>query len=530
MSIKFVSIPPKKLSQSILSTDSSFKLSDIKGWDGNDLTSADFGTQSFAAFLSSDNTQLEIMEIDPSTIASTSITIVYRGLKFDGTQSTEVTANKLDWPAGITVQIGSDIPQLLTKLGLLENAQTWNALQTFTVLPESDGGNATTDKQLITYVQAVAMATGTTNINRIVVAGNGGETITAGQLVYLKVLDGEWYLSDADIAGTVDNIILGITQGAGSDGVAITSGVLLFGLDSNQTGLTNNTLYYASNTAGGISSSIGTIEVSVGVSRSTTSLLFYPRYNQQITENQHDALAGNNTDVAVGSGNKYVTQTGLQHNAEKYAADAGTTDTYVITLSPVPTSYTNGMIVHFKANTVNTGAATLNVNSLGAKTIVKEYNTTLADGDIKAGQLVSVIYDGTNFQMLSPVGVAPITIPPIFSNGTFSKLDDEASIVQTIAHGLGKIPKKVTIVGRTAFNLENEFTKTTYNGTTQSSIYAYKTAGGTYQGFDFAIADSGGYGRNVGVVTFDATNITITWTYTSATGGVTFVFLWEAEA
>jgi hypothetical protein len=85
-----------------------------------------------------------------------------------------------------------------------------------------------------------------------------------------------------------------------------------------------------------------------------------------------------------------------------YAADAGANDTYVITLSPVPAAYTTGMVIHFKANTVNTGAATLNANTLGAKTIKKSYNLDLEDGDIKAGQDVLVMYDGTNFQLLSP--------------------------------------------------------------------------------------------------------------------------------
>ena len=83
-----------------------------------------------------------------------------------------------------------------------------------------------------------------------------------------------------------------------------------------------------------------------------------------------------------------------------YAADAGSTDTYVITLSPVPSAYSTGMVVFFKAATANTGAATLNVNSLGAKTIVKNGATTLADNDINATQVVCVIYDGTNFQLI----------------------------------------------------------------------------------------------------------------------------------
>ena len=149
----------------------------------------------------------------------------------------------------------------------------------------------------------------------------------------------------------------------------------------------------------------GVTKMSVAPASPTSPIAVGDNDGRVPTQGENDSLVGNNTDIAVGTGNKFVTQTGLQHNAEKYAADAGANDTYVITLSPVPTSYTNGMVVHFKANTINTGAATLNVNSLGAKTIVKGVSTTLANNDILAGQFVTVIYDGTNFVLQNPVGV-----------------------------------------------------------------------------------------------------------------------------
>lgn len=90
----------------------------------------------------------------------------------------------------------------------------------------------------------------------------------------------------------------------------------------------------------------------------------------------------------------------------QYAADAGTTDAYAVTLSPAPTSYSVGMVVRFKANTANTGAASLNANNLGVIPIKKNYNSDLATGDIVANQIVEVVYDGTNFQLLSLVGLA----------------------------------------------------------------------------------------------------------------------------
>jgi hypothetical protein len=87
--------------------------------------------------------------------------------------------------------------------------------------------------------------------------------------------------------------------------------------------------------------------------------------------------------------------------------DAGASDAYSITPSPALTGYATGQQVWFKAATANTGAATLNVNALGAKTIVKlagAISTTLADNDIRAGQWVHCVYDGTNFQMQSQTG------------------------------------------------------------------------------------------------------------------------------
>lgn len=101
-----------------------------------------------------------------------------------------------------------------------------------------------------------------------------------------------------------------------------------------------------------------------------------------------------------------------QDGSEIYAADSVGTDSYAVTLNPVPSAYVTGMKVRFKAGTANTGTATLNVNSLGAKTIVKAYNTTLADNDIKAGQIVEVVYDsvGDNFQMVSQLGNAVLTV------------------------------------------------------------------------------------------------------------------------
>lgn len=86
-----------------------------------------------------------------------------------------------------------------------------------------------------------------------------------------------------------------------------------------------------------------------------------------------------------------------------YSLADGTND-YLVTLSPVPDSYTAGMLINFKVAFSNTGSSTLNCNSLGAISIFKNVSQQLAAGDIKIGQIVTVIYDGTNFQIVSGSG------------------------------------------------------------------------------------------------------------------------------
>jgi hypothetical protein len=90
------------------------------------------------------------------------------------------------------------------------------------------------------------------------------------------------------------------------------------------------------------------------------------------------------------------------NGAINYAADAGSSDTYAITLDPAPSDYYTGMQVIFKANTANTGAASLNVNALGAKTIVKAVSTALSNNDILASMFCLCVYDGTNFVLMNP--------------------------------------------------------------------------------------------------------------------------------
>src|SRR6266481_5162705 len=53
------------------------------------------------------------------------------------------------------------------------------------------------------------------------------------------------------------------------------------------------------------------------------------------------------------------------------------TNTITLTLATAPASYVQGEVISFIAGGANTGATTLNVNSLGAKNITKSGTTAL---------------------------------------------------------------------------------------------------------------------------------------------------------
>lgn len=114
-----------------------------------------------------------------------------------------------------------------------------------------------------------------------------------------------------------------------------------------------------------------------------------------------------------------------------FCSDAGANDTYTCSMSPAITAYVTGTRYRFKANTANTGAASINFNSIGALTIKKPFGGSitadLATNDIRVGQWVEGVYDGTNFQMTSQLGNTP-TAGTCISGGSISQVitDDGA--------------------------------------------------------------------------------------------------------
>ncbi len=142
----------------------------------------------------------------------------------------------------------------------------------------------------------------------------------------------------------------------------------------------------------------GTVDMTVGTSTiagGTTGRVLYD--NAGVLGEM--TTTGSGTVLVLATGGVIAAPTITKSN---YAADAGSTDSYAITLSPALGAYTAGLEINFKANTANTGAASIDVNGLGAKTIVKAVSTTLANNDILANMICKIVYDGTNFVLMNP--------------------------------------------------------------------------------------------------------------------------------
>lgn len=84
-----------------------------------------------------------------------------------------------------------------------------------------------------------------------------------------------------------------------------------------------------------------------------------------------------------------------------YATDSGAADAYAVAPSPPITAYAAGQVVTLKPANVNTGTSTINVSSLGAKTIKTLGGANLAAGDLATTGIYTMVYDGTNFVLIT---------------------------------------------------------------------------------------------------------------------------------
>lgn len=123
----------------------------------------------------------------------------------------------------------------------------------------------------------------------------------------------------------------------------------------------------------------------------------------------------------------------------QYAGSSFASNTYAVTLSPAATAYTAGMVVRFLAAAANvpdgSGHSYVNVNGLGAQKIFTAGGVDLLAGGIANGAMVEVVYNGTNFQLM--------TISQLrFTSGLIA-LPGAGTAISPLSHGLPGVPRQV---------------------------------------------------------------------------------------
>lgn len=92
--------------------------------------------------------------------------------------------------------------------------------------------------------------------------------------------------------------------------------------------------------------------------------------------------------------------TGLWDRSSIMLGSVSGTNTITATATPALTAYASGMRFILKpANTI-TGAATLNINAVGAKSIANRDGTNVGSGDLIASRFYELVYDGTSGKLI----------------------------------------------------------------------------------------------------------------------------------
>lgn len=145
----------------------------------------------------------------------------------------------------------------------------------------------------------------------------------------------------------------------------------------------------------------------------------------------------------------------IQSGILNFAVAAGTANAITTSLSPDLTAYKNGLSVNLKITTPNTGAATINIDGLGAKQIVNADGGALSAGDLTG--VATLIYDGAKF-VVSNVSQATETARGVV---------ELASATEVAA---GSDLSRPAAVGRTAVAIQNQIYQ--YGGTAGGTVNA----------------------------------------------------------
>ena len=137
----------------------------------------------------------------------------------------------------------------------------------------------------------------------------------------------------------------------------------------------------------------------------------------------------------------------VAQNTLTYAAShGGTADAITIsTLIPTDMVLVAGLQIWFTGQNANTGAVTVNVNSLGVKDQTRIGAVALTAGDIQPNALYCMVYDGTRFQLINHIPAQGTWTPSVGGTATYSNQIGRYTKVGRTCHITGDMT--ITTIG-----------------------------------------------------------------------------------
>ena len=135
----------------------------------------------------------------------------------------------------------------------------------------------------------------------------------------------------------------------------------------------------------------------------------------------------------------------------------GSANAYLLTTGLSLAAYVSGQSFLIKPNHANTGAATINVDGLGAKDLRKNGTTALASGDLATDQYYRIAYNGTQFQIVGAV------------TGLYQPLDATLTALAALSWSSGNALLQFTAADTVSLTLTPSVTTLTTASTTATT-------------------------------------------------------------
>jgi hypothetical protein len=115
-----------------------------------------------------------------------------------------------------------------------------------------------------------------------------------------------------------------------------------------------------------------------------------------------------------------------------FAIDIGAANALVVNFSPTFTELTSGLPLHVFVAFNNTGSSTIVVNGIGPTYIVRANGASLTAGDLLAGQIACLVYDGAFFQLQNYFGHPATNIGNHYYKAKIPYVQDTSSVTNQI--------------------------------------------------------------------------------------------------